>query len=422
MNRKLFREKAVDAQKSHWMGEVILISPVSFSILIGFVTIFTLFISLFLFFGSYTKKTSVEGQLMPDSGLIRIYVPDGGVVSQKFVHEGQKVRKLDPLYELKMNKFSQNGNYNDSIEQQIQLKQQALNTEKLKIRDLHTHSLHQTTAEIQSLKLEINKMDLLIQEQRKRLSLAQENMNRYQLLRKKDYISVEEFQAKQDIYLNQQLTLKNYERDQIAKQSELDNKQIVLSSLQSKLENDLNSVDRQIATGEQEMIEMKARGSQVIKASANGVVTSISAEPGQQVSQNVPLLNIIPDHSKLQAHLYVPSSAIGFIHLNQVVKLRLQAFPYQKFGQVTGKIISVSETTMSAQELASSGEFSNNLNTNTSKAVYLVKVKLDQQHITAYGNTKTFRVGMVFDADIMQEKRRLYEWVLEPLYSITGKI
>ena len=40
----------------------------------------------------------------------------------------------------------------------------------------------------------------------------------------------------------------------------------------------------------------------------------------------------------------------------------------------------------------------------------------------AYGEVYPFKAGMTFDADIMQEERKLYEWVLEPLYSIKGKL
>ena len=40
----------------------------------------------------------------------------------------------------------------------------------------------------------------------------------------------------------------------------------------------------------------------------------------------------------------------------------------------------------------------------------------------AYGNAQPLQAGMVVEADVLQEKRKLYEWVLEPLYSLTGKL
>lgn len=53
---------------------------------------------------------------------------------------------------------------------------------------------------------------------------------------------------------------------------------------------------------------------------------------------------------------------------------------------------------------------------------YRVLVALDRQTITAYGKLESLRPGMLLDADILGERRRLYEWVLEPLYSVKGKL
>lgn len=60
MSKKLFRDHAVDAQKSKWIGEVILIRPFSFTVLTTCVAIIAIMIILFLFLGTYTKRTSVH--------------------------------------------------------------------------------------------------------------------------------------------------------------------------------------------------------------------------------------------------------------------------------------------------------------------------------------------------------------------------
>ncbi len=54
--------------------------------------------------------------------------------------------------------------------------------------------------------------------------------------------------------------------------------------------------------------------------------------------------------------------------------------------------------------------------------LYRITVVLARQTITAYGKPQPLQAGMLVDADIVQEKRHLYEWVLEPLYSLTGKL
>lgn len=422
MTNKLFRDKAIDAQKSKWIGEVILIRPFSFTVLTIVVAIFTVLLVSFIFFGSYTKRTSVKGLLIPNTGLIRVYSAEGGTVSEKFVKEGQLVEKGTPLIALKMTRYNSTGNYHESVQQQIELKKQSLDTEKNKLKDLHLNSVQQLNAEIQSIRLDLIKLDGLIAEQSQRLALAQENAHRYRDLKDKEYISIEEYQLKKDNYISLKVALQSYEREKNTKQAELENKLLAQQGLASKLESELTLVDRQLASNQQEFLENKARDSLLLQANATGQIASINAEVGQFISPNIPVMNIVPTPSYLEAHLFVPSSAIGFIRTGQTVKLRFQAYPYQKFGQGEGVIHSISATTMNPQELTNLGELSQGVTLNQSEPVYLVKVKLEQQFVKAYGESKPLKVGMAFDADIMQEKRKLYEWVLEPLYSITGKI
>ena len=107
--------------------------------------------------------------------------------------------------------------------------------------------------------------------------------------------------------------------------------------------------------------------------------------------------------------------------------MRYQAYPYQKFGHAQGKIISIAKTALGKQELASLGGASADsenqmVQAQANEPVYLVKVKLEKQTIKVYGKNKPLQIGMVVEADILHERKKLYEWVLDPLYSISGKL
>lgn len=92
--------------------------------------------------------------------------------------------------------------------------------------------------------------------------------------------------------------------------------------------------------------------------------------------------------------------------------MRYQAYQYQKFGHHGGKVIRVSRSAITP----ATGEGQN------AEPYYRVLVALDRQSITAYGKQEPLRPGMRLDADILGERRKLYEWVLEPLYSLRGKL
>jgi len=145
----------------------------------------------------------------------------------------------------------------------------------------------------------------------------------------------------------------------------------------------------------------------------------VIAEVGQSVDGNRPLVSIVPQGARLRADLYAPSRAIGFVKPGDKVLIRYQAYPYQKFGHQQGEVETVAKTALPTTELNGLPTAQSN---NGSEPLYRVSVKLAAQSVNAYGKPQALQAGMLLDADVLQEQRRLYEWVLEPLYSLTGKL
>jgi membrane fusion protein len=143
-------------------------------------------------------------------------------------------------------------------------------------------------------------------------------------------------------------------------------------------------------------------------------VTTVLAEAGQNATTTTPLLSILPADAELEAQLLVPSRSIGFISVNQTVALRYQAFPYQRFGTYRGRVIEISKT------LINSGDTT--LPVPLQEPAYRVTVTLDSQSVNAYQKQVLLQAGMLLDADVLLDHRRLIEWVFDPLYSLTRRI
>ena len=58
----------------------------------------------------------------------------------------------------------------------------------------------------------------------------------------------------------------------------------------------------------------------------------------------------------------------------------------------------------------------------TGEPLYRVRVRLERQDVTVYGRPLALRPGALLDASILLEQRRLYEWLLDPLYSAMGRV
>lgn len=167
----------------------------------------------------------------------------------------------------------------------------------------------------------------------------------------------------------------------------------------------------------QERVQHETSGELLVQAPVPGLIASLLIDAGQAVQAGQPLLSVLPKGSTLEAQLLVPSRAIGFVESGDSVLLRYDAYPYQKFGHHVGKVIRVSRSPVNpghSAALASNG--------NVLEPHYRVVVELEAQTVTAYGKPEPLRPGMVVEADILSERRKLYEWLIEPLYSLNGKV
>jgi membrane fusion protein len=418
----LYRSEALAAQKTKWLGEIIMARPVTYSFLTALAAFLALVIILFLAFGTYTKRTTVIGQLLPDSGLVKVYVPQVGVVLEKHVVEGQAVKKGDVLYVLSSERYSSTlGSIQSAISQQVESRRTSLSEELEKTRRLQREERDTMVKRVEALGAEIQKLDNQIEGQRRRVKLSEDSAARYQELLAQDYISREQSQQKEEELLDQRFRLQGMERDRITVNRELVAYKNELSGLTFKHQNQLAPIERGISSVNQELTESEAKRRLVITAPEGGIATAVVAEVGQAVDGSRSLVSIVPTGAKLQARLYAPSRAVGFIKPGDSVLLRYQAYPYQKFGHAKGKVISVAKTALPGNEISAVGNQSGN-NGQNSEPLYGITVELASQTMNAYGRQQNLQAGMLLDADVQHESRRLYEWVLEPLFSLTGKL
>jgi membrane fusion protein len=131
---------------------------------------------------------------------------------------------------------------------------------------------------------------------------------------------------------------------------------------------------------------------------------------GQSIAADAPLATVLPKGSGLHVELLVPTRAIGFVKNGQDVVLRYDAFPYERFGQYHGRIVDIGRNVWSAGDRV--GPLS------VKEPVYRVDVGLDTQVVSALGQDFALRPGMLVNADLLLEKRTIFEWVFEPVLKL----
>lgn len=414
----LFREEALSASRVQWLGEIILIRPLAFSLLTTIAIAMALLIAALFFLGSYTRHSNVNGQLMSDLGIVKVYPPQPGVVLKKMVREGQSVHQGDLLYIVSSERQDANrSDVQENISQQVERRKLSLRDELAQTRQVQQDEQLALRKKSEALQTEQSNVVRQLSSQRSRMELAEDALKRATQLSEQGFVSKEIKQQRQAELLDQHLRLQALERDEISLGRELAATRNDMDSLPLRHHNQLAQLERQLANTEQEWTESEAKRRIAVTAPESGIATAITAEVGQTIDGGKPVVSIIPEGAQLQAHLYAPSRAIGFVRKDDHVLLRYQAFPFQKFGHGHGVVVSISQTAMLANEFSGTAGTGGN-----TEPLYRITVKLERQTLVAYGKAQSLQAGMLVEADVLQEKRKLYEWVLEPLYSLTGKL
>jgi membrane fusion protein len=409
LTRPLFRKEVLDARSHSWLGGISLSQPLPARVLSWVAFGIAALVIVFLVVGNYTRRSSVTGQLVPDLGLSSVVAPGNGVVARLLVQEGARVEAGQPLALIDVPRATADG------QDALGAIRDGLDTRRASARVQGESQVAQIDAQIagtrrqlQGTREELAQVEAAIGTRKELERIARETEQRYEDIAARQYVSQVQVNQQQQAVL-----------DQVNARQALERQATQLRRTIAQFEQDLRSLPLQrngllagtagdIAALDTERVQQEANGQLMLKAPVAGIVAHQMIEPGQAVQGGQALLSILPQGSHLQAMLLVPSRAIGFIAPGDRVQLRYQAFPYQKFGHHVGRVLQVSR---SAIEPKDGGE-----------PRYRVLVELEKQAITAYGKPEPLRPGMLVDADILGEKRRLYEWVLEPLYSVQGKL
>jgi membrane fusion protein len=415
LSQGLFRQEVIDAKRSEWLGSIIVAAPLSRWLLTALALLLAAAILLFLFFGHYTRRETVPGQLVPSTGLLNITAPSVGTITQLHVHDGQSVKAGDALLELSSEQDSVTlGATHALVGRQLVTQRAGLQADLLNQQQMSQQQGATLQAKIVLLHSQLEQIAGQLILQKQEVTSNQQLLSRIEPLRAKGYVSPVQTQQQETALLNARAQYGALVRQQLDTREQLVVAKQQLAQLPLDTDVKRSDTERQLASITQSMAQNELQRAVVLRAPRDGVISNVLLKQGQMVSTSQALLSILPSDSILQAQLLVPSRAIGFIEPGSRVVMRYQAFSYQKFGQQYGRVTDVSRSALSPADIvALLGQQSQH-----QEALYRVQVALDSQHVLAYGNEEAVKPGMALDADILLDRRSLIEWVFEPLYGL----
>jgi membrane fusion protein len=410
MRRALFRPEAVPATKLY--GGIIIAQPLSYRLLTSAAAATTALLLAFCFWGTYARKETAYGQLVPTKGIVEVWPSAEGRYSELDVVEGQRVEQGQRLGVVAANQTSGDGR--DYGEQALSLLADQLAAVQGTIADedrrFNTES-QRLGSQRSGLQIELR----AIREQRRavdaKLRLASASRQRsgavLALISRQDYDGEE---ASRLSLIQERSAL---DQRMAASESALTQIDYRLRLLPGESAQAKRELEDQVRALEQRRLEIGAQRAHALRAPVPGTVTAVRAVKGGSADPRHAALLILPEGSELEAHLFVPTRAAGFVESEQAVRVFYEAFPYQQFGAYTGRLVEVTKTVLRAEDVS--------IPMSAPEPVYRVRVALDEQQVRAYGKTYELQSGMLVHADIVLAERSLVQWLLDPLYVLKGR-
>lgn len=411
----LFRKEVLENKRHRLEGAISLVQPPVFKKLTLLIIIIVIISLCFLAIGKYTRKERVSGVIEPNTGLLRLQASQTGIIFEVLVKEGEFVEAGQTILRIASAKHSKQG---------LELNQALMNQYSFQLQNLESQFVQQRGQdELDGLELEEQKrnaiarlaeLDSQAQTFNIRLQLNQRMIDQISTLKGSGYISELELQRQKDTFLSLKQQASNIKSERLTLTNQIKQLQSQLEKLPLEQKQRWSQLESQKADLQIQLSSIEQQRMGELLSPKSGVVSGLLVKAGKNVTQGQSLLTVLPENSEMQAIIYVPTSAFGFIEGGQVVRLRYHAFPYERFGVFSGKIKEVSSSVILPEETITPGIIT--------EPAYRVVVALNEQSIQAYGKAMELRAGMMLDADIVIEERSLLRWLFDPVFSIKGQL
>lgn len=417
----LFRPELLQERQHQWLGPVLLKPRPMHAWFAACAALTVAGIVAALCLASYTSKARVAGWLVPAQGVVRVFPPRAGVATSVFVREGETVKQGQALMALSTEEQSAAlGATQARVAHELAAQRDSLGLDSERGAQLFRQQRVNLENRLAAMAGEERKLAQEITLQKSRLEMARQWQARARELREIGFALEQQVRSANQDAIDQAARLAALERALIAAGRERVVVEGELRDIPLRMAAQEETIKREIATTTRALAETEARRSLSIPAPQAGTVTAIQATPGAAIRPGMSLLSIVPLGMPHEAHLYAPSRAVGFVRAGQAVLLRYRAYPYQKFGHYRGNVVSVSRSAIEPAELPAG--FASGAPGGAPEALYRIIVRLERQEVTVYGKPMPLQPGMQLDADILLDRRRLYQWMFDPLRVLSGNL
>lgn len=371
-----------------------------------------------------------QGKIIPSSHSKTIQPFETGVVSRIYVHEGQHVNKGDPLVDM-------DSTSSRAESRRLENELKAAQTEAARLRALIEGKtefvapvgVDDATVQLQTRLLNDQHREnasrvagakLQIEQRRAALAMAQVNIKhltetvalldeRSKAMREMltdKYVSRIKFLELEEQRLEKVQLLAAEKKKQLQEQAALDEagKQLQIIHFEFDKTNraQLSDAQNRVRSLSQELRKARSRtGYQHLVSPIDGIVQQLDIHTvGGVVTPAQQLMMVVPREDKLEIEAWVQNKDIGFVDPEQDVEIKIEAFPFTRYGLIEGKVISLSKDAVPLENVG---------------YVYAARVSMARSSINIGNKVVELSPGMNVTVEVKTGKRRVIEFILSPL-------
>lgn len=410
----MFRKKFLSSRKNLFYSEVNISSRTSDSFLLFLFFIVTLSLLAFVFFVKIPKNEKVKGYLYPSNGLVTITSKYNGTIDFIINKNGGNVTVGNVLSVINSESWYENGgSVEDDLLEIAISKKKHLNDKLMKLDYLKNKKITTINEQSNRKKIEIAKVDDNIFLINKIIENISKNEIAYEKLQSKGYVSKEKIDSITNDLLKYRREIEDLNLLKIIKNNEiLDNLRLV-SEIEADFDVKYVDINTSILDIENSIKLIQSKSEKSIVSNVDGKVITLLKKKGEYIKSDEVIMTILPHYSVLEAKLLVPSKSIGLIKNGHDVKIKFDAFPFQRFGIHHGTVTDIGKSILLPTDI-------NNNPVNMKESFYQVTVNLPHQSIFAYGEEYMLEPGMTFNAEVVLERITILDRVLDPIRALRG--
>lgn len=392
-----------------------------YMVLIGIV--FACMFGTWMWFGTMQEVSRAQGELVPEGDTYKVQPVAAGEISKILVQEGDTITAGQVVIELDTKVLT-------SEVERLSQNLTALNSQLQKTQVLIDQTRYEADTQQAIARAEIQTQESAIFEAEANVNTHQEivsqlavdlaanksRLNRLQTLLDEGAISTEHlFDVEQTLRDRQRVMTERQgqvqqslsQAEQLHAQLELKRAEATNRALETReklkrLHLEADDLDAQIAETTTLLTVAKTNLDQMfLHAPVTGTVSAVHISNIGEVAQpGETMIEIAPADTPLVLSAMLPIREAGLVEPDMVVQMKFDAFPYQEYGIVSGKVTSISPDAKQDEQMG---------------AVYEVEIVLDRDHVIHEDKNVALKTGQTANAEIVIRKRRIVDFLFAPI-------